>query len=283
MFHLASTIIGGRDLIEEFAATNIWPISLGWAPREIVSFNVNWVAQEVPFPLFGLHLRDGQSAEDFMIEVEKKVNDMIGEYTMNEYKAYKNLVKHKKKINQVFSEICGEKSFRSRHPGPPVKMPCVAMASCSVTPLKALRKRSSKKSKGTTDETTSSSVQPAKTKSLESTKRKSSKQVSDVKLEATSSLAQMSRKKAKKVVKKIVVAEVRRVPSAFDNDLFVEPSQKGFFSWPFLRFNFHEHFPPGSENEFVDIGSFSYVVSEVQKEVVTIAAAATVAAEVVGA
>jgi hypothetical protein len=102
-----------------------------------------------------------------MIEVEKMVNDMIGEYTMNEYKAYKNLVKHKKKINQVFSEICGENSFRSRRPGPPVKMPCIAVASCSAAPLKDLRKRSSKKSKGTTDETTSSSVQPAKTKSLE--------------------------------------------------------------------------------------------------------------------
>jgi hypothetical protein len=99
MFHLASTIVGGRDLFEKFVVANIWPISHGWAPREIVSFKVNWVAQEVPFPLFGLHLRDGQSAEDFMVEVEKKVNNMIGEYTMNEYKAYKNLVKHKKKIN----------------------------------------------------------------------------------------------------------------------------------------------------------------------------------------
>jgi hypothetical protein len=45
-----------------------------------------------------------------------------------------------------------------------------------------------------TDETTSSSVQPTKTKSLESTKRKrkSSEQVSDVELQAASSLAQMS-------------------------------------------------------------------------------------------
>jgi hypothetical protein len=68
-----------------------------------------------------------------------------------------------------------------------------------------------------TDETTSSSVQPAKTKSLESTKRKrkSSEQVSDVELQVASSLAQMSRKKAKKAVKKIVATEVRRVPSAF--------------------------------------------------------------------
>jgi hypothetical protein len=92
----------------------------------------------------------------------------------------------------------------------------------------------------------------------------------------------MSRKKAKKAVRKVVATEVRRVPSAFDDDLFAEPSKKGFFSWPFLRFNFHEHCPPGSENEFVDIVSFSDVASEVLKEV-AIVAAATVAAEVVGA
>jgi hypothetical protein len=273
MFDLASTIVGGRDLIEEFVATNIWPTSHGWAPRENVNFNVNWETQKVPFPLFGLHLRDGQSAKDFMVEVEKKVNDMIREYIMNEYKAYKNLVKHKKKINRVFSEICREKSFLSRRPGPPVKMPCVDVASCSAAPLKALRRRSSKKSKANTDETTSSSVQPAKTKSLESTKRKrkSSEQVSDVELQASSSLAQMSQKKAKKAVKKIVAAEVRRVPSTFDDVIFAEAGQQGFSSWPFLRFNFHEHCTPGSENELLDIGSFSDVVTEVQKEVVTAA------------
>jgi hypothetical protein len=77
MFHLASTIIGGRDLTEEFVAANVWLISHGWAPRKIVSFNINWATQEVPFPLFGLHLTDGQSAEDFMSKVEKKVNNMI--------------------------------------------------------------------------------------------------------------------------------------------------------------------------------------------------------------
>jgi hypothetical protein len=53
-FHLAGTILGGRDVIEEFVAAKIWPISYGWAPSEIVSFNVNWTTQEVPFPQFGL-------------------------------------------------------------------------------------------------------------------------------------------------------------------------------------------------------------------------------------
>jgi hypothetical protein len=167
-----------------------------------------------------------------MVEVEKKVNAMIGEYTMNEYKAYKNLVKHKNRINRVFSEICGEKTFRSRRPGPTMKVSALAVASCSAAPLKAPRRRFSKKSKMNTDETTSSNVQPTKTKSLESTKRKqkSSENVSDVELQVATSLAQMSRKKAKKAVKKIVAAEFRRVPSAFDDDFFTEPSQKGFSS-----------------------------------------------------
>jgi hypothetical protein len=82
----------------------------------------------------------------------------------------------------------------------------------------------------------------------------------------------MSRKKAKKAVKKVVSSEVRRVPSAFDN-LFTESSQKGSFFWPLLRFNFHEHCPPGSENEFVDIDSFSDAAPEVQKEIIPDAAA----------
>jgi hypothetical protein len=77
-FHLASTILGGRDIIEEFVAARIWPISYGWAPTEIVNFNVNWAVQEVPFPKFGLQLRDVQSVDDFMLEIERKVNLMIG-------------------------------------------------------------------------------------------------------------------------------------------------------------------------------------------------------------
>jgi hypothetical protein len=63
-FHLASTILGGRDIIEEFVAARIWLISYGWAPTEIVNFNINWAAQEVPFPKFGLQLSESQSTDD---------------------------------------------------------------------------------------------------------------------------------------------------------------------------------------------------------------------------
>jgi hypothetical protein len=83
----------------------------------------------------------------------------------------------------------------------------------------------------------------------------------------------MSWKKAKKAVKKVVSSEVRRVPSAFDDDLFTEPSQKSSFFWPLLRFNFPGHYPSGFQSEFVDIDSFSDAAPEVQKEIIPDAAA----------
>jgi hypothetical protein len=51
-FHLASTILGGRDIIEEFVAARVWPISSGWSPTELLYFNVNWADQKMPFPKF---------------------------------------------------------------------------------------------------------------------------------------------------------------------------------------------------------------------------------------
>jgi hypothetical protein len=207
---------------------------------------------------------------------------MIGEYTMNEYKAYKALVKHKKMINRVFSEVCEDKSFSSRGPGPKLKVPAVAVASCSAAPINAPRIRSTKRGSSSVSEGTSSGVKPSRTRSLESSKRKrkTSERTSDAELQAASGLAQMGRKKLKKAVKKVSSVGVRRVPSAFDDDAFVEAdSRKGFCFWPL--FNFRDNCPPGSENEFVDIDSFSDVAPEVRKEAVPAAAAETnVAAEV---
>jgi hypothetical protein len=77
----------------------------------------------------------------------------------------------------------------------------------------------------------------------------------------------MSRKKLKKAVKKVTSVGIRRVPSAFDDDAFVETdSLKGVFLWPL--FNFRDNCPSSSENEFVDVDSFSDAAPEVQKETV---------------
>jgi hypothetical protein len=77
-------------------------------------------------------------------------------------------------------------------------------------------------------------------------------------MQAASSLAKLRRKKTKKAVKNITIAEVRQVPSAFNDDNIIKPRRKGFvpFLWPDLRFNVHRHCTLGSENEFVDVENF---------------------------
>jgi hypothetical protein len=62
---------------------------------------------------------------------------MVGESTLNEYKAYKNIVKHKKRVNHAFSEHEAETALRSHPPGVDKKIPAVVMAVCSSAPPKA--------------------------------------------------------------------------------------------------------------------------------------------------
>jgi hypothetical protein len=157
-----------------------------------------------------------------------------------------------------------------------LKTPAVAVASCSVGPLKTSRRSSSKKRCGIDDGTSSVVVCPEKTRSLESSKRKhkSTEAILNAELQAATGLTGLSRKKMKKAVKKIAVAEVVRDATTFD-DLVNEPKRGFFFCiWPYLGLNVRRHCTPGSENDFVDVETFSDDISEVQKEVTTLAAAA---------
>jgi hypothetical protein len=53
-FFLASTILSGRDVIDEFVAAGVWLISDGWRPANIVHYNMDWATQQVLFPPFNL-------------------------------------------------------------------------------------------------------------------------------------------------------------------------------------------------------------------------------------
>jgi hypothetical protein len=117
--------------------------------------------------------------------------------------AYKNLVKHKKRVNHVFSELGVETSFRSRRPSVDKKAAAVAVASCSAAPPKAPRRKSSKKGKSNTGDTSCS----ASLESLESSKRKckASEGVSYAEIQAASCLAQLGQKRAKKLLRRLLL------------------------------------------------------------------------------
>jgi hypothetical protein len=216
--------------------------------------------QQVPFPRFNLRLKEGQSLEDIIAEIEEMVDAMVGESTLNEYKSFKALVKHKRRVNRVFSELGAEAALHSHPLGVDKKVPAVVVVVCSAVLSKAPRKKSSKKGKGKSEagNISSATIRPDKTKPLESSKRKRKayEDVFDAEVQAASSLAQLGQKKTKKVVKKIVVATVQCVLSAFfDDEITEEPRPTGFSSclWCDLRFSVRRGYILGSENEFVDV------------------------------
>jgi hypothetical protein len=84
-FFLESTIFGGHDANEEFIAVEVWLISDGWKPSNIVFLDVDWASQQVSFPRFNLQLKGGQSLKDIVADVKEKVNAIVGESTLNEY------------------------------------------------------------------------------------------------------------------------------------------------------------------------------------------------------
>jgi hypothetical protein len=169
------------------------------------------------------------------------------------------------------SELGSKNALRSRPPGVDKKILVVAVAVAVCSP-KAPRKKALMEEirKCNVGNTSSSIIRPEKTKSLESSKRKrkASKGDSDAEVQAASSLAQLGQKKSKKVVKKIVVATVQRVPSAFSDDEMTEESRLTSFSscfWCDLRFSIRRSYTPGSENEFVDVETFSKMSSKFKR------------------
>jgi hypothetical protein len=151
-------------------------------------------------------------------------------------------------------------------------------------PPKAPRKKSSRKVRNSADDTSCSIIHSKKIKSLESSKRKrkASEDVFDAEIQVASSLAQLGQKKAKKVVRKIVVATLQRVPSTFSDDEMTDDLRPTCFSsclWCDLRFNVHRSYALGFENEFVDVETFSDGVLEVQEAPIGSAAAVDVKAK----
>jgi hypothetical protein len=141
------------------------------------------------------------------------------------------------------------------------------------------KRKASKKEKSKETFESTPALCPSKTKTLESSekKRKVSEGTSEVELDASSSLADLGKNKSMKAVKKVSITVVRRVSKAFsDDEAEDEPCRPCYFPCICcrLRLGFCSACTPTSENEFVDIETFSDARPEAQaapKDPVTIA------------
>ena len=69
-FASAVGVVSGPDLIEEFLAAKIWPLSCGWLPDSFAKIEVSGLKERLLYPKFRLQKPLGVSDELIVEEVE---------------------------------------------------------------------------------------------------------------------------------------------------------------------------------------------------------------------
>ena len=66
-FATATSVIGGRDLVEEYVVSKVWPLSCGWLPKEFTKIKIDHLVKELPYPRFGWTKPEGIT-DEFIVE-----------------------------------------------------------------------------------------------------------------------------------------------------------------------------------------------------------------------
>lgn len=87
-FASAAGVISGRDLIEEFLAAKVWPLTDGWLPGNFSKIEISGLMDKLPFPKFHLERPAGVSDDLIVEEVEQEDVVLAGPYTLKEYDSF---------------------------------------------------------------------------------------------------------------------------------------------------------------------------------------------------
>jgi len=77
-FRTACQICGGRDVVEEFLAAKVWPLSAGWSPLRFECKRFAGLEYDVTSPVFGLRGPEGSRDEVIMAELERQAAEILG-------------------------------------------------------------------------------------------------------------------------------------------------------------------------------------------------------------
>jgi hypothetical protein len=99
----ATSLIGGRDAVEEFLASGLRP--LGQRFGFLVEMKESPLSKvTLPMPQIDATIREWESGDKFAVHIEKAANKLVGRYNIAEHKAFQGL--HHGQINRVF-ELAG--------------------------------------------------------------------------------------------------------------------------------------------------------------------------------
>jgi hypothetical protein len=94
VFYHATHVITTRDTLKEFEATEIWPCQPRWG---LSAFKVQWLPgldHDVRSPIFNVKRPEDKTDEEIVADVEKKVVQMIDNYTHKEWEFAQKILKH---------------------------------------------------------------------------------------------------------------------------------------------------------------------------------------------
>jgi hypothetical protein len=148
----ATSLVGGRDEVEEFLASGLWPLGHHF------SFSVETKESPLskitmPMPQIETAIREQESGAKFATRIEKVVVELVGRYILVEHRAYREL--HHGRVNRVF-ELAG---FLCQPRPEPAECKCKMKSSVAAAALAAKKisgKRGCGKKSGYTKTHTSS-------------------------------------------------------------------------------------------------------------------------------
>jgi hypothetical protein len=93
-------VITTRDALEEFMAADIWHCKPQWGSWAFREKKLPGLDFETRSPKFNIKRPEGKTDEEILAEVERKVIQMIGNYTHKEWECAQKILKHEGRINR---------------------------------------------------------------------------------------------------------------------------------------------------------------------------------------
>jgi len=111
-FMIACQVCGGKDVVEEFLAAGIWPLSAGWAPRGFERKRFAGMEYDLTSPVFGLRRPEGSSDEVIVAELEREASEILGPWNRKEYLSLVEICKRNLHLNRCLVEMGVEYGLR---------------------------------------------------------------------------------------------------------------------------------------------------------------------------
>jgi hypothetical protein len=104
-FFQATRVITTRDALEEFVAADIWPCKPQWGTWAFSMKQLPGLDHEICSPKFNIKRPEGRTDDEILAEVERKVIQMIGNYTHKEWECAQKILKHSGRVNRLLEEM----------------------------------------------------------------------------------------------------------------------------------------------------------------------------------